>query len=251
MRERLKGDQRLIDAIVPTDFPFGCRRPTPGNGYLEALLQPNVHTFSDGMLQTLTEKGFLDAQGVEHEVDVFVCATWVQAEDFARVLSDFEANFKLSGLLSGFNTSFVPRFPIIAHGVNVQDRWAKYPVDSYLSYAVKDTPNYLMYYGPHGPTGHGSGAPMIEARKSLAFNSIWPCEKIEIALKHKLPYQWPDASSRWSGKCKWKESKRWPSNRKLVTISTNIVNSTWRERLGQEIVVVGSNLDLKLVLSCE
>ncbi len=53
-----------------------------------------------------------------------------------------------------------------------------------MSLAVKDVPNvsnahvfhhfmlldvliaqYLMYYGPHGPTGHGSGAPMIEARE--------------------------------------------------------------------------------------
>jgi hypothetical protein len=47
----------------------------------------------------------------------------------------------------------------------------------YLSIAVQDVPNvcsslpifcvhltikYFMYYGPHGPTGHGSGAPMIE-----------------------------------------------------------------------------------------
>ncbi|THV00416.1 FAD/NAD-P-binding domain-containing protein [Dendrothele bispora CBS 962.96] len=137
MRRRLQGNQRLIDAIIPKNFVVGCRRPTPGNGYLEALLEPNVHVFTE-MFERITEKGFVDAEGKEYEVDAIVCAT-------------------------GFDTSFIPRFPIIAHGMNVQDRWSKYPVDSYLSMAVKGTPNYFMYYGPHAPTGHGSTTPMIEA----------------------------------------------------------------------------------------
>lgn len=76
MHRRLKGDQRLIDAIVPTKFVVGCRRPTPGNGYLEALSEPNVTVFTE-MFQTITEKGFLDAEGNEHEVDIIVCATFV------------------------------------------------------------------------------------------------------------------------------------------------------------------------------
>lgn len=52
-------------------------------------------------------------------------------------------NFSMDSDLcySGFDTSFIPRFPVIAHGVNVQDRWKDYPVDAYMSIAVKDTPN--------------------------------------------------------------------------------------------------------------
>lgn len=84
------------------------RRPTPGNGYLEALLQPNVHTFTNGMLQRVTPKGFIDSEGIEHECDIFVCAT-------------------------GFDTSFRPRFPVVVDGVNVQDRWKEYPVDAVSS----------------------------------------------------------------------------------------------------------------------
>lgn len=76
MRRRLAGNQRLIDAIVPTEFNVGCRRPTPGNGYLEAIQEPNVTVFTD-MFQRITEKGFIDAQGNEHEVDVIICATYV------------------------------------------------------------------------------------------------------------------------------------------------------------------------------
>ncbi|GAW04395.1 FAD NAD-P-binding domain-containing protein [Lentinula edodes] len=124
MRQRLNGDRRLIDAIVPTKFVVGCRRPTPGNGYLEALLEPNVYVYTE-MFQRITPKGFIDNEGIEHTVDAIICAT-------------------------GFNTSFIPRFPVIGRGgINVQDRWKEYPIDSYLSLAVKDTPNYFMYYGPH------------------------------------------------------------------------------------------------------
>ncbi|KAJ7632121.1 FAD/NAD-P-binding domain-containing protein [Roridomyces roridus] len=137
MRRRLNGHQRIIYAIVPKTFAVGCRRPTPGNGYLEALLEPNVVVYTE-MFQRITEKGFIDAEGNEHEVDVIVCAT-------------------------GFDSSFRPRFPVIAHGKNIQDLWQDFPVDSYLSVAVKNVPNYFMYYGPHGPSAHGSGAPVIQA----------------------------------------------------------------------------------------
>ena len=76
MRTKLAGNQRLMDAIIPKNFFVGCRRPTPGNGYLEALLQPNVEVFTE-MFERITERGFLDTNGVQHEVDVFVTATCV------------------------------------------------------------------------------------------------------------------------------------------------------------------------------
>jgi cation diffusion facilitator CzcD-associated flavoprotein CzcO len=74
METRLKGNKRLIDAMVPKKFLVGCRRPTPGNGYLEALNEPNVEVYTE-MFQKVTGKGFIDHQGNEVEVDVFVCAT--------------------------------------------------------------------------------------------------------------------------------------------------------------------------------
>jgi cation diffusion facilitator CzcD-associated flavoprotein CzcO len=74
MRQRLRGNQQIINKIVPKDFNVGCRRPTPGNGYLEALLEPNVHVYTE-MFQRFTERGFIDAEGNEVEVDVVICAT--------------------------------------------------------------------------------------------------------------------------------------------------------------------------------
>ncbi|KAK5045518.1 hypothetical protein LTR84_009136 [Exophiala bonariae] len=135
MKERLSGDKALIDAIIPKDFAVGCRRPTPGNGFLEALALPQTHVFTKEM-QTVTEKGFIDAEGVEHEVDLIVCA-------------------------SGFNTSWRSRFPIIAHGKNVQDHFIGKP-KSYFGIAIPGFPNYFTGIGPYGPLGHGSFLPVLE-----------------------------------------------------------------------------------------
>ena len=40
MRDRLGHDQRLCDMLIP-ECPLGCRRITPGEGYLESFLLPN------------------------------------------------------------------------------------------------------------------------------------------------------------------------------------------------------------------
>ncbi|KAK5052671.1 hypothetical protein LTR84_002536 [Exophiala bonariae] len=135
MHDKLDGREELIDMIVPTTFGVGCRRPTPGNGFLEALTLPHVTIFNKEM-QRITSTGFVDQDGREHEVDVIICAT-------------------------GFNTSWVPRFPIVAKGKNVQDIQKDKPI-SYLSIGIPEIPNYWTVTGAYGPLGHGSFLPIIE-----------------------------------------------------------------------------------------
>jgi hypothetical protein len=55
----------------------------------------------------------------------------------------------------------VPRFPIIANGINLQDIYREKPV-GYLGVAAPQMPNYLTIYGPYGPLGQGSAMPMID-----------------------------------------------------------------------------------------
>jgi cation diffusion facilitator CzcD-associated flavoprotein CzcO len=47
MIRKLSQDPRLIDKVIPKDFNVGCRRPTPGNGFLEALTANNTTCFTD------------------------------------------------------------------------------------------------------------------------------------------------------------------------------------------------------------
>jgi len=108
----------------------------PGIGFLEALASENVVAYPGGELKVITEKGFLDPNGEEQEVDVIILAT-------------------------GFNTTWIPRFPIIANGKNLQDMYARNPL-SYLGIAAPEMPNYFTYYGPYGPLGQASAVVMIE-----------------------------------------------------------------------------------------
>ncbi|KAJ7043072.1 FAD/NAD-P-binding domain-containing protein [Mycena alexandri] len=225
MRQRLRGDQRLIDAIVPKDFAVGCRRPTPGNGYLEALLEPNVQVYTE-MFRRITEKGFIDAEGNEVEVDVIICAT-------------------------GFDTSFRPRFPVIAYGKNLQDVWNDYPVDSYLSIAVKGFPNYFLYYGPHGAGAHGSGAPVIDVLTSAFMKIIKKMQTENIQSMQIKPKAAQDYNEHkelyvqrtaWVGNCSsWFKPKEgpnvspmlFPGNRVLfMELLTNLRWEDWNYEYG-------------------
>ena len=135
MKQRLANKPDLQEKLIP-GFPVGCRRPTPGTGYLEALCADNCEMIW-GELDSFTEQGIRVASGEEYEFDIIVCAT-------------------------GFHMDFVPRFPIIGkNGINLQDAWRKDPL-CYMSVIAPEMPNYFIYIGPHSPVGHGSLLPGIE-----------------------------------------------------------------------------------------
>ncbi|KAK2813963.1 hypothetical protein FQN50_000364 [Emmonsiellopsis sp. PD_5] len=135
MRTKLGNNESLKDKIIPKNFNVGCRRPTPGNGYLEALVGEKTTCYTD-TIGGITPKGFLTSDGTEVEVDVIICAT-------------------------GFDTTFRPRFPIIGlDKADIATRWEKIP-ETYLSISVSNVPNYFMYNGPYGPVAQGSILPLI------------------------------------------------------------------------------------------
>jgi cation diffusion facilitator CzcD-associated flavoprotein CzcO len=56
---------------------------------------------------------------------------------------------------TGYDTSFVPRFPIIgSQGRNLQEKWKKEPA-SYFGVGVADFPNFMMLLGPYSPVANG------------------------------------------------------------------------------------------------
>ncbi|OAA59737.1 Flavin monooxygenase-like protein [Niveomyces insectorum RCEF 264] len=135
MTSKLGNDSPLVKALVPS-FAVGCRRPTPGNGYLEALLQDNVRVVTDTIAEVVPE-GIKLSTGEVVAVDIFICAT-------------------------GFDISFRPRYPV--HGLNgiaLSEQWKDRP-KAYLSLAVPNFPNHFMFLGPSSPVGHGSLLPLAE-----------------------------------------------------------------------------------------
>ncbi|KAH8802547.1 steroid monooxygenase-like protein [Xylogone sp. PMI_703] len=135
MKSRLSGKPELQNLLLPS-FAVGCRRATPGTGYLEALCADNCDVVW-GEIDSFTKSGLRSADGTEREFDVIIAAT-------------------------GFDMSFVPRWPIIGNnGINLQKEWAKDPA-CYMSIIAKDMPNYFVYLGPGSPVGHGSLITSIE-----------------------------------------------------------------------------------------
>lgn len=133
MTERLGNSEKGRKAaqyLLP-DFPVGCRRQTPGPGFLEAVVQDNVEMRWDD-IKHVSEKGIVLKSGEEKEYDAIVCAT-------------------------GFDTTFKPAFPLIGrNGVNLAEKWTEEQPKAYFGFLVPDMPNYFCFIGPNSPISNGS-----------------------------------------------------------------------------------------------
>ncbi|KAL6247334.1 hypothetical protein RBB50_005680 [Rhinocladiella similis] len=129
MADKLNHDPELCAKLIPS-WELGCRRITPGEGYLEAFLKPNVRLVQQGVVR-VTEDSIIAADGSGHKVDVIACAT-------------------------GFDVSFTPQWRMIGrNGVDLAKEWSVDP-ESYLSICARDMPNYFMFMGPNSVIAHGS-----------------------------------------------------------------------------------------------
>ncbi|KAH8897970.1 FAD/NAD(P)-binding domain-containing protein [Thozetella sp. PMI_491] len=130
MAEKLNHDPELCEKLIPK-YELGCRRITPGPGYLESFLRPNCH-LTNSPITSVSENAVHTADGKTYECDVIVCAT-------------------------GFDVSHRPRYPIVGldKTTDLRTEWAEDP-ESYLSVAVPSYPNYFMMMGPNCLGGHGS-----------------------------------------------------------------------------------------------
>ena len=68
MRERLNHDPDLCSMLIP-DWSLGCRRITPGEGYLESFNLPNC-TLTQSPISHISKNAIHTADGKAHEVDV-------------------------------------------------------------------------------------------------------------------------------------------------------------------------------------
>jgi cation diffusion facilitator CzcD-associated flavoprotein CzcO len=114
MSQQLDHDPRLTKHMIP-DFSLGCRRMTPGSGYLQSLRAPNVEVVTESAVK-LTKDGIVDESGHEHKVEVVVFAT-------------------------GFDTSFTPHFEIIGRNrANLREQFGDFP-KGYLGITTPNFPN--------------------------------------------------------------------------------------------------------------
>ncbi|CAN8097720.1 unnamed protein product [Discula destructiva] len=191
MRERLGWDEELARRLVP-EWEVGCRRATPGPGYLEAFTRENVELVTEG-IECVTERGVRTADGREWELDALVCAT-------------------------GFDVSHCPPWPVVGRGgVNLADQWAEEPY-SYLSLMAAGFPNFFMFGGPNNPVGHGSLMSQLQwsanwmcrwARKIAEENIIFIDPKPEVVEEFNAYADEIMQTLVWSGGCRsWYKKNR-------------------------------------------
>ncbi|KAL4865917.1 hypothetical protein BDV12DRAFT_199685 [Aspergillus spectabilis] len=133
MASKLNYDPELCRKLIPK-WEVGCRRVTPGPGYLESFSRPNC-SLSDSPITKITSNAVHTADGEVFDCEVVICAT-------------------------GFDVSHRPKFPLIGlNGANLAEKWADEP-ESYLSVATAGFPNYFIFTGPNSLGGHGS---LVEA----------------------------------------------------------------------------------------
>jgi cation diffusion facilitator CzcD-associated flavoprotein CzcO len=165
MAEQLGHDERLKTNMIP-EFALGCRRMTPGSGYLQSLTASNVDVIHESVVR-LTETGIVGESGVEHEVDVVICAT-------------------------GFDTSFTPHFTVTGRdGADLGTQFGDFPI-GYLGIMAENFPNLLrrflsgplpafdvfadlkmqVFIGPNSPSSHSSLIPILEWYTRYAFQMI-------------------------------------------------------------------------------
>ncbi|KAL9080957.1 MAG: hypothetical protein Q9159_007463, partial [Coniocarpon cinnabarinum] len=153
MRQKLASKPEVMKTLLPR-FPPGCRRLTPGPGYLEALTKENVE-FVSTEIAAIEASGVRTQDGKLHELDVLVTAT-------------------------GFHTDFKPPFGVRGwNGKRLQEHWDEYP-RSYLSVATDAFPNLFFVLGPNAAIGAGSLTLMIESEVDYAIKCARKLQKENI-----------------------------------------------------------------------
>ncbi|KZO89789.1 FAD/NAD(P)-binding domain-containing protein [Calocera viscosa TUFC12733] len=193
----------LAEKMIPK-FAVGCRRITPGTGFLEALVKDNVEPIF-GNIDRFTEKGIVSEDGTEVDYDVIICAT-------------------------GFDVSFGARFPFVGRdGRQMDHAYAEDP-KSYLSLAIGGFPNHFIFNGPSSPIGNGSVVPAIETEGEYMIQCIRKIqtediktmcikdEAVEEFVCHVDTYMprmvWTDNCRSWykNGKVNGRVTALWPGS---------------------------------------
>ncbi|KAH3985946.1 hypothetical protein HBH98_112100 [Parastagonospora nodorum] len=154
MKKRLASKPEIFEALVPSFSP-GCRRLTPGPGYLESLTQPNV-SFITSPITRISPTLIHTADGQTHTIDALICAT-------------------------GFKSSAPPPFPLIGlNGLPLTEKWA-HRATTYLSHSISSFPNLFTMLGPNASIGSGSLTKMIETVGDYIIKCVRKIQKENIA----------------------------------------------------------------------
>lgn len=134
-------DRRTADALKPTGFPLGTKRPCLEIGYYEAFNRDNVSLVDvrEDPIEHTTSNGITLRSGRAFELDALVFATGYDAVTGALVRMDIRG--------VGSRT--------------LAEKWADGPV-AYLGLMTASFPNFFMMLGPTSPSAFTNCLTAIE-----------------------------------------------------------------------------------------
>jgi cation diffusion facilitator CzcD-associated flavoprotein CzcO len=123
-------DPVVREKLTP-EYTLGCKRPSFSNEYLPAFNRPNV-ALETASIEAITPSGVRTMDGVEHPIDVLICAT----------------GFKV------FEAGNMPPFEIRgAGGLSLAEWWDANRFQAYEGVSVPGFPNWFSILGPYGFNG--------------------------------------------------------------------------------------------------
>lgn len=134
-----------LAALVTPSYPYPGKRPILTGTFYPTLLRDDVELVPHAV-QSVTERGVVDAAGTEHPVDVLVYATGFQP---ANYLASFEVRGR--------------------DGTTLQETWNGEP-EAFLGITVHGFPNFYILYGPN--TNGGEIVSHLERQAEYAVRSI-------------------------------------------------------------------------------
>ncbi len=127
---RVVADPEVREKLTPK-YTLGCKRPSFSNAYLPTFNRENV-LLETAAIESITPAGIRTADGVEHPLDILVCAT----------------GFKT------FETDNLPPFVVRGRaGVRLDEWWDANRLQAYEGVSVPGFPNWFSILGPYGFNG--------------------------------------------------------------------------------------------------
>uniref|UniRef100_UPI003B642BCC Putative flavin-binding monooxygenase n=1 Tax=Acinetobacter calcoaceticus TaxID=471 RepID=UPI003B642BCC len=165
-------DPFVAKKLTPTDL-YACR-PLCDSGYYEIFNRDNVslEDVKANPIVEIKEDCVVTADGVEHKLDMLICATGFDAVDGSYKRIDIRGK----------------------DGISIKDHWKDGP-NSYLGMMVSNFPNMFMVFGPNGPLANSP--PIIETQVR------WIADLIGYAEDHQINQieATKDAVDNWTNTC--------------------------------------------------
>lgn len=139
-------DPVLRERLTPK-FKFGCKRVLVTSDWYNTMQRKDV-TLIDQGIDRITEKGILDKNGVEHELDIIIYATGYQVRSTG-------APFGIYGL----------------NGISLNEKW-KNGAEAFNGISTSDFPNLYFVVGPFTGPGHTSVIAYAEAQIDYIWQAI-------------------------------------------------------------------------------